>query len=59
MAVNEIYFERFKTEQKRSVKKINFSKSYTSDKKENKKNEKLNKFDFKSEQKNLFLNDFK
>ena len=46
MAVNGNYFERFKSEQERSVKKINFSKSYTSDKKENKKRDKkLNKFE--------------
>ena len=37
MAVNENYFERFKSEQERSVKKINFSKSYTSDKKRKQK----------------------
>ena len=40
MAMNGNYFERFKSEQERSVKKINFSKSYTSDKKENKKERK-------------------
>ena len=49
MAVNGNYFERFKSEQERSVKKINFSKSYTSDKKSKQKKEtknwtNLNKF---------------
>ena len=37
MPMNGNYFERFKSEQKISVKKINFSKSYTSDKKRKQK----------------------
>ena len=46
MAVNGNYFERFKNEHERSVKKIKFSKSYTSDeKRKQKRTKKLNKFE--------------
>ena len=42
MAVNGNYFERFKNEHERSVKKINLSKSYTSDEKRKQKKETKN-----------------
>ena len=42
MAVNGKYFERFKNEHERSVKKINLSKSYTSDEKRKQKRTKRN-----------------
>ena len=38
MAVNGNYFERFKNEHERAVKKIKFSKSYTSEEKIKQKN---------------------
>ena len=41
MTVNGNYFERFKSEQERSVKKINFSKPYTSDEKRKQKTEQI------------------